>query len=127
MPLATLLARLRRGRPLALGGDPRRVPPDRPPGPVDVVVPIHGAPAALGRCLRSLFAHTDFERHRLLLVLDGPQPADVGTLVATAVAAGAAGHPRQIEAIEQPERRGFVAAVNRGMAASADRDVVLLN
>jgi glycosyltransferase involved in cell wall biosynthesis/GT2 family glycosyltransferase len=125
-PLAAAAARWLRLAPLPLAGDPRRVPPDPLPGAVDVVVPIHGAAAALGRCLRSLFAHSDFERHRLLLVLDGPQPAAIGTLVATAVAAGAAGHPRQVEAILQPARRGFVAAVNRGMAAS-DRDVLLLN
>jgi glycosyltransferase involved in cell wall biosynthesis/GT2 family glycosyltransferase len=125
-PLAAAAARWLRPAPLPLAGDPRRVPPDSLPGAVDVVVPIHGAAEALGRCLRSLFAHSDFERHRLLLVLDGPQPAAVGMLVATAVAAGAAGHPRQVEAIVQPARRGFVAAVNRGMAAS-DRDVVLLN
>jgi glycosyltransferase involved in cell wall biosynthesis len=124
--LAAAAARRLRREPLPLAGDPRLVPPDPRPGPVDVVVPIYGAAEALGRCLRSLFAHSDFERHRLLLVLDGPQPAAVGTLVATAVAAGAAGHPRQVEVLEQAERRGFVAAVNRGMAAS-DHDVVLLN
>jgi glycosyltransferase involved in cell wall biosynthesis/GT2 family glycosyltransferase len=124
--LAAATARWRRSEPLPLAGDPRRVAPDPPPGPVDVVVPVHGAADALGRCLRSLFAHSDLERHRLLLVLDGPQPAAVGTLVATAVAAPAAGHPRQVEVLAQPERRGFVAAVNRGMAAS-HHDVVLLN
>jgi len=124
--LAVGLSRWLRPRPLPLGGDASRIPPDGPPGPVDVVVPIHGAAEALGRCLRSLFAHTDFERHQLLLVLDGPQPPAVSTLVATAVAAGAAGHPRQVRALAQPERQGFVAAVNRGMAESG-RDVVLLN
>ncbi|HEV3075211.1 MAG TPA: hypothetical protein VHB47_12390, partial [Thermoanaerobaculia bacterium] len=144
------LARWLRPRPLPLAGDPRRVPPDSPPGPVDVVVPIHGAADELGRCLRSLLAHTDLERHRLLLVLDGPQSAAVTATVAavlgapstSSAAAGdasaaratgiadptpaAVGRPRHVQAIELPERGGFVSAVNRGMSESK-RDVVLLN
>jgi GT2 family glycosyltransferase/glycosyltransferase involved in cell wall biosynthesis len=141
--LAAALARWLRPRPLALAGDPRRVPPDSPPGPVDVVVPIYGAADELGRCLRSLLAHTDLERHRLLLILDGPQSAAITATVAAAMgepaggveAAGpagptatlaASGRCRDIEAIQLPERGGFVAAVNRGMGES-NRDVVLLN
>lgn len=151
--LAAALARWLRPRPLPLplAGDPRRVPPDSPPGPVDVVVPIHGAADELGRCLRSLLAHTDLERHRLLLVLDGPQSAAVAAAVAATVAAAmgvastgsaAAGDASATRAtgIADPttaaagrcqvialrERGGFVAAVNRGMRESS-RDVVLLN
>jgi GT2 family glycosyltransferase len=149
-PLAAALARWLRRRPLPLAGDARRVPPDPPPGPVDVVVPIYGAADELARCLRSLLAHTDLERHRLLLVLDGPPSAAVAATVAaavgvTAAAGDAAGHadpvasaagdagrataggrPRQVRVIELGERGGFVAAVNRGMGESS-RDVVLLN
>jgi GT2 family glycosyltransferase/glycosyltransferase involved in cell wall biosynthesis len=133
-PLARWLGR----RPLPLAGDPCRVPPDGPPGPVDVVIPIYGAAEALGRCLTSVAAHTDLRRHRLLLVLDGPQAAAVIATVAAAAAdaagpagaerspGAAAGRPRDVRVIELPERRGFVTAVNRGMAES-DRDVVLLN
>jgi GT2 family glycosyltransferase len=123
--LAAALARWLRPQPLALAGDPRRVPPDSPPGPVDVVVPIHGAADELGRCLRSLLAHTDLERHRLLLILDGPQSAAVGATIAAAIGGPAAGG-RALQTIELPERGGFVAAVNRGMGES-HRDVVLLN
>jgi GT2 family glycosyltransferase len=118
--LVAALGRWRR-RPLPLAGDPCRVPPDQPPGPIDIVVPIHGAAAELDRCLASLLAHTDLERHRLLLVLDGPQPALV-----TETVAAAAGRPHDIRVIELPQRGGFVAAVNRGMGESG-RDVVLLN
>jgi glycosyltransferase involved in cell wall biosynthesis/GT2 family glycosyltransferase len=135
-PLGDWLRRLRRLRPtpapLPLAGDARRVPADLPPGPVDVIVPIHGAADALERCLRSLLGHTDLTRHRLLLVLDGPQPAAVGALVAATVAGAGAGGGGDGEsgggvlALDQPERQGFVASVNRGMAESA-RDVVLLN
>lgn len=85
-----------------------------------VVVPIHGAPEALERCLRSLFTHGDWSRHRLILVADGAQPAAVETqLAASDTRAG-------VELLRQPERRGYVAAANRGIAA-AGGDVILLN
>lgn len=110
--------------PLSWDGDPTRVPPDRPVGPVDVIVPVYGAAPALGRCVASLLAHTAWhpEGHRLVLVLDGPQPPAVEEIVA-AVAAGREG---AVVVLRPGERAGFVAAVNRGMALSA-RDVVLLN
>ncbi len=96
--------------------------PDRPPGTsgnVDVIVPVYGAAVELAACLESLRLHTNLAHHRLLLVIDGPQGADV-----EAVLAGfPAGHATLLR---NPERRGFVASVNRGMADS-DHDVTLLN
>ena len=94
------------------------VEPDGPPGPVDVIVPVYGAAAELAACLASLRRHTDWERHRLVLVVDGPQGADVEEALR--------GAPETALVLRSPERRGFVGSVNRGMAAS-DRDVVLLN
>lgn len=85
-----------------------------------VVVPIHGAPEALERCLRSLFTHSDWSRHRLILVADGAQPAAVEAQLAALEARPG------VELLRQPERRGYVAAANRGIAA-AGGDVVLLN
>jgi GT2 family glycosyltransferase len=93
--------------------------PDRPPGPVDVIVPVYGAAAELAACLASLARHTDLGRHRLVLVIDGPQEA----AVEGALASGA-GEGTMI--LRNPARRGFVGSVNRGMGLS-DRDVVLLN
>jgi GT2 family glycosyltransferase/glycosyltransferase involved in cell wall biosynthesis len=94
------------------------VPPDRPPGPVDVIVPVAGAPESFARCLESLLAHTDLdadpEKHRLIVVLDGPQPPGMPRL------------PEKAMVLENPERQGFVVSVNRGMSVS-DRDVILLN
>jgi glycosyltransferase involved in cell wall biosynthesis/GT2 family glycosyltransferase len=87
-----------------------------------VIVPVAGAPEAFARCLDSLLAHTDLGRDRLVIVLDGPQPAETEAFVERLRRE----HPRGILALENPERRGFVAAVNRGMSAS-DRDVILLN
>lgn len=103
-----------RAVPLPLQGDPSRVPPDRPTGPVDVIVPVAGAPEAFGRCLESLLAHTDLDRERLIIVLDGPQPAEMPRL------------PERALVLENPQRQGFVVSVNRGMSVS-DRDVILLN
>lgn len=103
-----------RAVPLPLQGDPLRVPPDRPLGPVDVIVPVAGAPEALARCLESLLAHTDLERDRLIVVLDGPQPPEMPRL------------PERALVLENPERQGFVVSANRGMSVS-DRDVILLN
>jgi O-antigen biosynthesis protein len=103
-----------RAVPLPLQGDPSRVPPDRPTGPVDVIVPVAGAPEAFARCLKTLLAHTDLERDRWIVVLDGPQPPEMPPL------------PEKALVLENPERQGFVVSVNRGMSVS-DRDVILLN
>lgn len=85
-------------------------------GNVDVIVPVYGAAEELERCLGSVRAHTDLARHRVLLVLDGAQDAEVESIVA---AFGGL-------VLRNEQRRGFVASVNRGMREST-RDVVLLN
>jgi GT2 family glycosyltransferase/glycosyltransferase involved in cell wall biosynthesis len=96
------------------------VAPDRAPGPVDVIVPVHGAAAEFRRCLGSVVAHTDLTQNRLVVVLDGPGQDEARQALAL-VRPGA-----DLLVLENPERLGFVASVNRGMAAS-ERDVVLLN
>lgn len=106
-------------RALSWQGDPTRVPADRAPGPVDVVVPVYGAAEALARSLDSLARHTDLARHRVVLVLDGPQSPAVAVVLAGR-------RPPGFVVLAEAERRGFPAAANRGIALS-DRDVVLLN
>ena len=89
---------------------------------VDVIVPVYGAAADLSRCLSSVLAHSELGRHRLVVVLDGPQDAAVEDALAPL-------HDRGEDAavvLRQPERRGFAAAVNRGLTTS-ERDAVLLN
>jgi len=108
--------------PLSWEGDPARVPPDRPPEPVDVVVPVCGAPEAFARCAESLLRHADLGRHRLVVVVDGPQPAAIGEVISRLRQE----RPDGVLVLENAERRGFVVSVNRGMEAS-QRDVVLLN
>jgi GT2 family glycosyltransferase/glycosyltransferase involved in cell wall biosynthesis len=91
---------------------------DTPIGPgADVVVPIYGAADDLARCLASVTAHTDLERHGLILVIDGPQDDAVEQVLRS--------HARA-QVLRNNVRCGFVVSVNRGMAAST-RDVVLLN
>ena len=99
------------GRPLAA----------RPRG-VNVVVPIYGAPEELHRCLDSLARHTDLERHRVTLVIDGPQEPAVEAIVGRFSAA----HRNAVDVIRNEGRLGFAATANRGMSSS-EADVVLLN
>lgn len=91
------------------------------PTGLEVIVPVYGAPEALARCLASVARHTDLARHRVTLVLDGPQSPAVEAAV------GALG---EAEVRRLPVRGGFAAAVNDGIAATrspARRDIVLLN
>ena len=90
--------------------------------PVDVILPVAGAAADLSRCVDSLIAVGGLAGHRLVMVLDGPQEEAVHAAVGRLRAAPGL----ELELLANPIRRGFVASVNRGMAASV-RDVVLLN
>ncbi len=93
-----------------------------PTGPSDVVLAVHGPSPDLQRCLSAVERHTRFDRHRLLVVADGPLPEGPERLVA-----GMAERlPRAVVRLAHPERRGYPAAANTGIRASG-RDVVLLN
>ena len=89
---------------------------------VDVVLPVYGAAPDLDRCLASLLRHTSLPPHRLIVVVDGPQEQAVENVLDTRLEPGSL----QIRIHRNPTRRGFVAAVNRGMSES-DHDVILLN
>jgi glycosyltransferase involved in cell wall biosynthesis/GT2 family glycosyltransferase len=93
---------------------------------VDVIVPVYGAADAFARCVESLLAWTDLGRHRLVIVLDGPQPAATAELVARLQRE----QPEGVKVLTNEEQRGFVVSVNRGMSEAPGRDVrdvVLLN
>ncbi|HXT49677.1 MAG TPA: glycosyltransferase [Thermoanaerobaculia bacterium] len=89
---------------------------------LDIVVPVYGAAADLARCLASVIAHSELGRHRLIVVLDGPQELAVEEVLAP-LAERVEGEAVVLRA---PERRGFAAAANLRLATS-NRDVVLLN
>ena len=86
------------------------------PSTVDVIVPVYGAAEELRGCLASIERETDLTRHRIILVVDGPQDAEVEAIVASS--------PHRV--LRNEQRGGFVAAVNLGMREST-ADVVLLN
>ena len=86
---------------------------------MDVIVPVYGAGAELAICLASLRRHTDLGKHRLVLVIDGPQDAAVEEALGIV-------REDDVLILRNPSRQGFVSSVNRGMAAS-DGDLVLLN
>lgn len=94
--------------------------------PLDVIVPVYGAPAALERCLASLERHVDADRHRILLVVDGPQSPEVEALLAAAAGQRSAA---ALVVLRQERRAGYPAAAGRGVAfgEAAGHDVVLLN
>ena len=108
-------------------GEPVVKPPvsgASPPAPaVDVLVPIYGAAAELARCLASLRRHGGPGEHRLLLLLDGPQPREVEASVAGLRSDPG---PWRVTVLRAPRRTGYVAMVNRGLGQSSG-DVVLLN
>ncbi len=89
---------------------------------LDIIVPVAGAGDDFRRCAASLLRHTDLDRHRLVVVLDGAQDAGVEAAMADLAARlGAA-----LSTLVNPQRRGFVVSANRGLAASR-RDAILLN
>jgi glycosyltransferase involved in cell wall biosynthesis/GT2 family glycosyltransferase len=89
-------------------------PPAERASSVDVIIPVCGAAEELRACLASVVEHTDLVRHRLTLVIDGPQDAAVESVIAG------------LAVVRNEKRLGFVGSVNRGMRASSG-DVVLLN
>jgi GT2 family glycosyltransferase/glycosyltransferase involved in cell wall biosynthesis len=93
-------------------GRPRAARPDR----VDVIITVYGAPDDLRQCLTSVAEQTDLSRHRVRLVIDGPQDESVEAVLAA----------HSFDLLRNDRRLGFAAGVNRGMSAS-NSDVVLLN
>jgi GT2 family glycosyltransferase/glycosyltransferase involved in cell wall biosynthesis len=89
--------------------------------PVDIIVPVYGALDETLACLASVRAHARGD-WRLVVIDDAsPDPA-----VWPALEAVAAAEPR-MWLLQNPQNRGFVATVNRALAESDGRDVLLLN
>ncbi|MGA8810268.1 MAG: glycosyltransferase, partial [Thermoanaerobaculia bacterium] len=112
MPLPDSIRRIVARRPLDWtrgAGRPRAIPPSE----VDVIIPVYGAAKELRACLESVERET---RHRITLVVDGPQDADVESVIADFA----------FRVLRNERRLGFVGSVNRGMRETSS-DVVLLN
>ncbi len=112
------------GRRRPLNYDPPVAGPTRRPTeePVDIIVPVHGAAAAVRRCFSSVLTHTDLNRHRLVVVVDGDNESRRENLLDPLLTQKEA----NIAWLENPVCLGFAASVNRGMQQS-QQDVVLLN
>jgi GT2 family glycosyltransferase/glycosyltransferase involved in cell wall biosynthesis len=100
---------------------PRRAGPLPERLGVTVVVPVYRSLTHVSATLASvLAAHNDTAFECLVINDASPEPEVTALLRALA----ASGH---IRLLENESNRGFVRTVNRGMAESAERDVVLLN
>jgi len=110
------LTRFNRRRPLDWTRGAGR-PLEPRPASVDIIVPVFGAADELRDCVASVGRETDLTRHRLLLVIDGPQEDAVESVIDGFANACV---------VRNDRRLGFVGAVNRGMRESTS-DVVLLN
>ena len=93
-----------------------------PEQPVDLIVPVYRGLPDTRRCLESALASACRTPWRLIVINDAsPEPELTEWLRDLA-----AREPR-ITLLENEENLGFVATVNRGMALSAENDVLLLN
>lgn len=87
---------------------------------VDIIVPVYGNPAAVSRCLDSLLATRCEPMCRVLVIDDASPDRQTRDYLQSLAETG------EIELIRHAHNKGFVCAVNTGIAASS-RDVVLLN
>lgn len=95
--------------------------PDRSAAKVDVVMPVYGSRALALQAIDSVLGAETREAYELVVVDDAsPDPALRRELEALAAAG-------LITLLVNERNLGFVQSVNRGFAAHADRDVVLLN
>jgi GT2 family glycosyltransferase len=130
----SLQGRVRRAR---IGAEPVAVSPTRPAATylpsqeaawrapsavrVAVVIPVYRGLDETRRCLASVLAHRDDLPAEIIVVDDySPEPG-MSSWLRELAAEGS------ITLLRNEVNRGFVASVNRGMAAAGDRDVVLLN
>lgn len=90
-------------------------------GSVDVIVPVHGARQETLCCLHSVLAAKTEIPYRLIVIDDASPDHD---LVEALRRLDRSGH---VHAVFNDRNLGFTATANRGIAMSADRDVVLLN
>lgn len=94
-------------------------------GCVDIIVPVYRNLEETRRCLESVLRSQNRVRTRLRVINDSSPEPEVTDYVRSLAASG------RIMLEENPENRGFVRTVNRGMRAALDTDdctaVLLLN
>jgi O-antigen biosynthesis protein len=92
------------------------------PEPVDIVIPIHNGSAYLPELFERLAAHTTTP-HRLIVVDDASSEPEVADLLAGLRPAAEA--CLGVELIRNETNLGFVASINRGLAACRHHAVIL--
>ena len=91
------------------------------PGPVDIVVPVHGGGAVVMDCLESVLRHLP-EKGRIIVVDDASPEPELSRKLIHMAAEG------KIHLIRWTHARGYPAACNAGIrAARMGADIVLLN
>ena len=88
---------------------------------VDVVIPFQTRPELLRRCIESVRKAKVRTQYEVIVIDDGSTGTDSARALNDLVQA------HRIQVLEQPARRGFAAAVNRGFDLHRDRDVVVLH
>ena len=88
---------------------------------VDIIVPVYKGYAETKVCLESVLASKNRTAYRLIVVDDASQEAALVNYLNDLAQHG------RITLLRQPFNSGFVKAVNRGIQASQNRDVILLN
>ena len=88
---------------------------------VDVVIPFQSHPELLRRCIESVRRSKVRTQYEVIVIDDGSTGSDSARALNDLVQA------HRVQVLEQPARRGFAAAVNRGFDLHRDRDVVVLH
>lgn len=97
--------------------------------PVDIAVPVYNGLEDLVRCVRSLEAHTDLSRHRVILIDDCSPDSRIREYLKSfcqETDAGGESPASGFLALFNERNLGFSGSVNRGLAFSG-RDTILLN
>jgi GT2 family glycosyltransferase/glycosyltransferase involved in cell wall biosynthesis len=102
---------------------PSTRPAWRPPRAlrVAVVIPVYRGLDETRRCLETVIAHRGTLAVEIIVVDDRSPEPELSRWLRARAASGS------ITLLRNDVNRGFVASVNRGMAAAGDRDVILLN
>lgn len=87
---------------------------------VDIIIPIYNAYDDLALCLESLYANTDLERNRLILINDNSPDGRIREFLDNQ-------ERENVIVIHNDVNKGFSNNINIGMAQSEENDVILLN
>jgi GT2 family glycosyltransferase/2-polyprenyl-3-methyl-5-hydroxy-6-metoxy-1,4-benzoquinol methylase/glycosyltransferase involved in cell wall biosynthesis len=123
MKLDNLLGKVKSNSPHIMVSQALLPPPlPLPVLPVDIIVPVYRGLEDTQCCVESVLNANCNTAWRLIIINDcSPEPAVTKWLRSVALT------DSRIVLLENTENLGFVGTVNRGMAFSADHDVLLLN